>query len=178
MRATLFALPVLSLALLPVTASACSYPPPPSFSSALKGSTNAFVFRLDRAEYKRTDLGAGGAQTGWVEGKVTLIQNLHGDSSRYKNIRFSTFWCGGVNLVVGHHYLIVTNAKGDTIQLAPADGSVLDVDGLYDPNNKKRNLKLPQILPVIRAIYAGEKLPQGYLPRALAARTVVQPPLK
>ena len=175
MRTIILAVVASFIALLPAASYACKYPEPPSFRSALKDAKNVFVFRLDSAEYKRKDLGSG-AYAAWVEGKISPVQNLFGNPTGYKSIKFSTFWCGGVNLVVGHHYLIATNAKGSNIELVSADGSVLDIDDFYNPAQKRASLRSHLILSVIKAIYGIEPLPASFPPRDIAARTVVQPP--
>jgi hypothetical protein len=175
MRTITLAVIATLLTLLPSSAFSCDYPEPPSFGSALKGAKNVFIFRLDNAQYKRHELG-NGAYAAWVEGTISPIQNLFGDPTRYKRIKFSTFWCGGVNLVVGHHYLIATSANGSNIELVSADGSLLDIDDFYNPAKKKANLRSPMILPVIKAIYGIAPLPANFPPRDVAARTVVPPP--
>lgn len=160
----------------PAAAIACQYGEPPTFKSALKVATHVFVFRLDQATYKREDLGDE-AYTAWVEGTIRPVQNLYGgDPARYKRIKFRTSWCGAVTLVVGHHYLIATRASGDTIELAMADESILDIEGRYNPSDKRGSLKSPLILPVIKAIYRGEELPATYPPMHILSRTVVLPP--
>jgi hypothetical protein len=168
---------LLTVALLaPTAAFGCSIPsPPPTFRSALTDATAVFVFRLDKAEYKRDNYGSG-ARTSWVEGRIRLIQNLYGDPVQYRRIRFPTHWCGGVNLVVGHHYLIATRQAGDTIELASSDGSILDIEGFYDPSRKGRNLRSFLIRPVTQALYGIRPLPEDYPPSLIAGRTVVQPP--
>lgn len=175
MRRTILIAIAIVFAVLPVAAGACSYPEPPTFRSALSTATDVFIFRLDRAEYKRQELGSG-AFTAWVDGEINPIQNLYGDSTKYRKIKFYSGWCGGVDLVVGHHYLIATNALGDTIELASADGSILDIDGFYDPSRKKEALRSPLILPVIRAVYGVSPLPDDFPSSFIAGRTVLQPP--
>jgi len=148
---------------------------PPTFRSALEVAKAVFVFRLDKAEYRRDNYGSG-AYTSWVDGEIRIIQNLYGDPVQYTKVRFPTHWCGGVNLVVGHHYLIATNQAGDTIELASSDGSVLDIEGFYDPSRKERNLRSFLIRPVTQAIYGIRPLPDDYPPSLIAGRTVIQPP--
>lgn len=175
MRSTLLVVLVLFSAI-PAAANACQYGKPPTFRSALKEATNVFVFRLDQATYKQEELG-GGAYTAWVEGTIRPVQNLYGgDPARYKHIKFPALWCGAVTLVVGHHYLIATRASSDTIELAMADESILDIEGRYNPSDNRRNLKSPLILPVIKAIYRGEELPVSYPPTDILSHTVVVPP--
>ncbi|WP_155944612.1 hypothetical protein [Pseudoxanthomonas sp. Root630] len=164
-----------SLSCAPVAAHACSYPDPPTFRSALKRATVVFVFRLDETRYREETVGAS-ARKVWSEGTITPVQSLFGDASGYRNLTFKSTSCGGLHLVVGHHYLIATNAKGDTIPLAAADGSLLDLDGFYDPENLKNNLRGPEILPVIQAIYGIKPLPQAYPPSWIADRTGGEPP--
>lgn len=163
----------ISLACVPMAVHACSYPEPPTFRSALKRATAVFVFRLDETRYREE---GSTARRVWAEGKITPVQHLFGDASRYRHLTFHSTWCGGLSLVVGHHYLIATDAKGDTIALAPADASLLDLDGFYDPRNPKENLRRPEILPVIQALYGVKPLPDSYPPAWIAGRTDGTPP--
>lgn len=154
---------------------ACSYPEPPTFQEALSSATSVFVFRLDEARYKRISHGPA-AHSAWVEGKIRLVQNLYGNPIDLRIIKYSTFWCGGVDLVVGHHYLIATNASGDTIQLAASDASLYDIEGFYYPHNKAWSLRSLFVFPVIQSIYGIKPLPKDFPPRDIAARTVIQAP--
>ena len=163
----------ISLACVPMSADACSYPEPPTFRSALKRATAVFVFRLDETRYHEE---GSTVLRVWAEGKITPVQHLFGDGSRYKHLTFHSTWCGGLNLVVGHHYLIATDARGDTIALAAADASLLDLDGFYDPRKPKENLRRPEILPIIQAIYGIKPLPDSYPPAWIAGRTDGTPP--
>ena len=156
-------------------ALACSYPEPPTIRSVLSKASSVFIFRLDHATYKRTEFG-GGAHTAWVEGSIKLIHNLYGDPTRYRSIKFSTGWCGGVNLVVGHHYLIATNELGSEIKLGLSDGTVLDIEGYYNASRKKESVRSIVVWPVFKAIYGVEPLPASFPPRFIAERTTVQPP--
>lgn len=156
-------------------ANACQYPTPQPFEKALASATSVFVFRLDEAQYKREDFGSG-AHTSWVEGRISLIQNLYGNPVGLKKIEYDSGWCGGVNMIVGHHYLIATNASGDIIQLEPADESLYDIEGFYDPSEKKRSLRSFLVRPVIQAIYANRPLPARFPPEEIAGRTTVQAP--
>lgn len=160
----------ISVSCVTLVARACSYSDPPTFRSALKRATAVFVFRLEETRYREEKVSASTHKV-WSEGTLTPVQNLFGDASGYRHLTFHSTWCGGLSLVVGHHYLIATNAKGDTIPLAAADGSLLDLDGYYDPDNLKNNLRGPEILPVIQAIYGIKPLPQAYPPSWIANRT-------
>ncbi len=157
-------------------AEACSYPQPPSFQESLSAATSVFIFRLDQAQYKRTNYGPT-AYSSVVEGKMVLVQNLYGNPVEFRTIKFPTDFCGSVGLVVGRHYLIATNASGDTIELVRADASLYDIEGFYSPDKKERSLRSLFVLPVIQAIYGIKALPDNFPPREIAARTVAQPPL-
>ena len=175
MRTTLFAVIAATIALTPNVSHACSYSEPRTFKSALQDANSVFVFQLRGAKYKRKELG-NGAYFSWVEGEIFPVQNLYGNPANYRTIQFSTDWCGGVNLVVGHYYLIATSATGSRIELTRADGSLYDLGGFFSPSNTKANLKSPLIFPVVKAIYKVEALPSNFPPRWVAALTVIQPP--
>ena len=138
-------------------------------------ATSVFIFRLDEAIYKSKDLGPD-VQTGWSEGKIALVQNLYGNPTSFKNVIFHSTWCGEVKLVVGRHYLIATNASGDTIRLVPADASLYDIEGFYNPKDKKQSLRSFLIQPVVQAIYGTKSLPDTFPPQEIAGSTVLQPP--
>ncbi|WP_355606066.1 hypothetical protein RZV17_20070 [Xanthomonas cannabis] len=84
--------------------------------------------------------------------------------------------CGAARLVVGRHYLIATNASGNTIELVAEDASLFDVEDFYNPEKKTASLRSMFILPVIRAIYGVEALPADFPPRDIADITVFHLP--
>lgn len=110
-----------------------------------------------------------------VEGEMTLLQTLYGNPVGYKRLRYYSGWCGGVNLVVGHSYLIATNAHGATIELVAADQSIIDIEGFYDERRKKELLRSPLILPVIQAKYGKKPLPEEFPPAFIAGRVNLLP---
>ncbi|AZR28783.1 TPA: hypothetical protein HH295_14335 [Xanthomonas vasicola pv. zeae] len=71
-----------------------------------------------------------------MEGKIALVQNFYGDPTRLVNITFSSAWYGALRLVVRRHYLIATNASGNTIELVAEDASLFDVEDFYNPEQK------------------------------------------
>ncbi len=158
-----------------LTAQACQYPPPPTFREALDAASNVFVFQLVEARYIKQPLGRL-AYTDWVEGKIRPLQALKGDGNQYARIQFPTAWCGAVNLVVGHHYLIATHDAGPTMELVQADGSIIDLEGFYDPQDKRSNLRSFLIAPVIRHLYTRTPLDSAFPGPFVAGRTVLQPP--
>lgn len=156
-------------------ADACSPPSPPSFKDSLDNATSVFIFRLDEATY-RVERHGPDVQIGWTEGKITPVQNLYGNPTGFKTIKFHSTWCGDVRLVVGRHYLIATSASGDAIQLAAADRSLYDIEGFYNPKDKKKSLRSHLVRPVVQAIYGAKPLPDNFPPYETASITVNQPP--
>jgi len=107
---------------------------------------------------------------------IKPLQDLKGDSSNFRTIRFRTAWCGGVNLAVGNHYLVATDSTTDAIELKSSDGSILDVEGFYDPNRKEQSLRSPVLRPVVDFLRHGTQLPEGFPSDYLIGRTIVVPP--
>lgn len=175
MRKDAFAFVVALLAAFSGHANACQVPVPTTFKEALTSATSVFVFRLDQAEYKRENFGPD-AHTSWEEGRISLVQNLYGNPVGIKKITYYSGSCGGVNLVVGHHYLIATNASGDTIRLESADESLYDIENFYDPSNKERSLRSFLVRPVTQAIYGIKPLPDNFPPEEIAGRTTLRVP--
>lgn len=175
MRINIRAIAVAFVAALAGNANACQFPTPTTFKEALTSATSVFVFRLDQAEYKRKNFGPN-VHTSWVEGRISLVQNLYGNPISLKYIKYYSGWCGGVNLVVGHHYLIATSATGDTIQLELDDQSLYDIEGFYDPSDKRRSLRSFVVQPVVQAAYGKNPLPENFPPREIAGRTTLQGP--
>jgi len=175
MRKLLALLPLACLVGLPGSASACQYPVPPTLESALKQATSVFIFQLVRADYHRTELGSG-AYMAEVEGRISPLQELLGDSRGYKKIVFETSWCGGVTLVVGRHYLIATNSKTDTIKLVPQDGSILDIELIYGRRYSDQELQTGALAPIVAFLREGKQLPPDFPPAWMLEHTITLPP--
>lgn len=175
MRNKTFAIAIVLATMFTDRANACQVPVPRTFKEALAPATSVFVFRLDEAKFKRENLGPV-AYASWVEGRISLVQNLYGNPISLKYIKYYSGWCGGVNLVVGHHYLIATSATGDTIQLELDDQSLYDIEGFYDPSDKRRSLRSFVVQPVVQAVYGKKPLPENFPPREIAGRTTLQGP--
>ena len=156
-------------------AEACSYPEPTTFKESLDNATSVFIFRLDEAKYRRESYGST-AHSAWTEGKITLVQNLYGDPTQFREIKFSTSWCGGVTLVVGRHYLIATSSTSDTLELVRSDTSLYDLEGFYNPSDKSGSLRSALVFPVIQSIYGIRPLPQNFPPLEIMRRTIILAP--
>jgi len=116
--------------------NACEYPPPPEFAKIAPTAARILVFRVMGLKVREQLVqGEGGNATYaiWSEADILVQKTLKGESSNLSSVRFYNGYCGGVNLTIGHHYLIATNQTGETIELAPDDKSLGDIDPLYDP---------------------------------------------
>ena len=120
------------------TAVDCSFPPPPEFAKIAPTAARIFVFRVMglkvREQTLQADDGATSTYIG-VDADILVQQTLRGDTANINLLRFHNGSCGGMNLMIGHHYLIATNQIGEVIELAPSDRSLGDIDQPYDPDS-------------------------------------------
>ena len=164
----------LVLLALPTVSVACSYPEPPTFREAIESASNIVIFRLESAEVKRKDFSKS-SYSEWIEGKIRVTQTLRGDSSRLRTIEFSTSWCGGLRLDVGHYFLVLTNDTGPTISLAPSDPSILDITRWYDESRPEVSAGTDLLSPIFSYL-SGEPLPTDFPPGPVADYTSSIPP--
>jgi hypothetical protein len=116
--------------------NACEYPPPPEFAKVAPTAARMFVFRVMGLKVREQSVSSedGNASYSiWAEADILVQKTLKGETSNIISLHFHNGYCGGVNLTVGHHYLIATNQTGEVIELAPDDKSLGDIDPLYDP---------------------------------------------
>jgi len=117
-------------------ANACEYPPPPEFAKIAATATRVFVFRVMGLKVREQSVPGTDGNTNysiWAEADVLVQKTFRGETANVTTVRFYNGYCGGVNLLIGHHYLIASNQTGETVELAPGDRSLGDVDPLYDP---------------------------------------------
>lgn len=118
-----------------MAAASCDFPAPPEFSKVAPAANRIFVFRvmnLRVREQPASDLGSGYAV--FVEADVLVQRTLRGDTSNITAVHFGNGACGGLNLLIGHHYLIATTQNDEVIELKPADRTLADIDVDYDPS--------------------------------------------
>ena len=118
------------------SALACEYPPPPEFAKVAATATRIFVFRVMSLKVREQSMPGNDGNTNyaiWAEADVLVQKTFRGDTGNVSTVRFYNGYCGGVNLLIGHHYLIATNQTGDGIELALDDRTLGDIDSLYDP---------------------------------------------
>jgi hypothetical protein len=130
--------------------SACSIPHSKEIREVLPTATNIFIFRLDSSQLQ-IDTAKNQIIPNSVLGRIKIIRTFRG-APTYKNISFSTAWCGGGNrLDVGNYFLAATYGGGSTLKLYPHDESIIDVTRTlrWDPK------------PLISALKKGT-LPEGF----------------
>lgn len=168
-RSWLLVTAMLALQAIPLAALACSYPEPRPFSELIQSASSIFIFRLESSELKQEKF-SDGAYSEWVEGQIRVTQNLKGNASLFRSVTFSTNLCGGLRLDVGHYFLVVTTDRGPTLELRPADLSVIDVTMSYDearPLQSTRNGLLKTISDYVK----GKPLPVPFPPESVASLT-------
>jgi hypothetical protein len=140
----------------------------------MQSASSIFIFRLESSELKQEKF-SDDTYSEWVEGRVRVTQTLKGNASLFRSVTFSTNWCGGLRLDVGHYFLVVTTDRGPTLELRPADLSVIDVTMSYDaahPLQSARNGLLKPISDYVK----GKPLPVPFPPEGVASLTSSLPP--
>ena len=102
-------------------ALACSEPDVPTFRQSFSRANNVVVFRL--VSLGLTDTKEDSRRLG---GKVEPIRALKGTND-FRYLVHDAVDCGGLNLKVGHYYLVATNQSGRVLNLVRGDKSILDV---------------------------------------------------
>ena len=116
------------------SAFACSDPNEPSFLSSLENAENVFVFRvtslhmIDRRHTTKSNV---------IAGPIEVIKTIKGKPS-FQRVAYQDIRCGGIQLIVGHYYMVATRQSGATLAFVRGDNSVLDVSPEFDPWNRGR----------------------------------------
>ena len=144
-----------------VQVNACEYPTPPDFSKVAPTAVRIFVFRVMRLNVREQSVTGSDGHVNYFVGAdadVLVQRTFRGETSNISTIRFYNGVCGGVNLIIGHHYLIATNQTAEVIELAPADGSLGDIDPLnYDPSPSADYLETNKYVIAVAAALEGKK---------------------
>lgn len=165
---------LLALQAAPSRVLACSYPKPKPFSELIQRASSIFIFRLESSELKHEKF-PGGGYSEWMQGHIRVAQTLKGNASLFRSVTFSTSWCGGVRLDVGHYFLVVTSARGPTLELRPSDLSIIDVTMSYDESNPSRSVTNGLLKPISDYL-DGKPLPVPFPPEDVALLTSPLPP--
>jgi len=112
---------------------ACEYPKPPTFEKVAPTARHIFVFRVlslkvvryaSKEERFYDELEA-------VEGAISVEANIKGPQAVFEAVRFKNFVCGGVELQIGHRYLVATNQTGPVLSLVAGDRTFGNIDTEY-----------------------------------------------
>lgn len=140
--------------------NACTIPPQPTFKDHFKSARHIFVFQLEGLDLVKQNAGAP-ISPGLVKGRIRVTESLKGKPPSYKYITFSTFWCGGLRLDVGHYFIAFVKNDGVVLELGPEDRSVLDLrSGYFEPNEKVAYKH--KLLEIIKAAIKGKPLPKDF----------------
>lgn len=157
----LIAFIMLAVSARPEAAPACTFPPPPEFAKIAPTAARIFVFRVMglkvREQSLQMDDGGENTYIG-VDADILVQKTLAGDTANITLLRFHNGACGGVNLIIGHHYLMATNQLDATIDLAPGDRSLGDIEQQYDPDSAgSKNLETNKYVIAAAAAMDGKQ---------------------
>jgi hypothetical protein len=134
----IFLVAALTIATSPLAHSACNFPSPPEFSKVATTANRIFVFRVMNLRVREQQTQADANSSGYaffVEADVLVNKTLRGDTTNITSIHFMNGSCGGVNLLIGHHYLIATTQTDEVIELKLGDRTLGDIDVEYEPTS-------------------------------------------
>lgn len=125
MRALLLAISLL----MPLIASACVEPETPRFREELARAQNVLIFRL--TSLRLADSAPGSRE---LVGAIEVLRTLKGNGGVFRQLSYSSPWCYGLRLEVGHYYAAATTQNGPVLRLIRGDRSVMDVSDDYSQN--------------------------------------------
>jgi hypothetical protein len=125
LRAIAFA----TLSLMSFAASACVEPETTTFRQELARAQNVFVFRL--TSLRLADPAPGSRK---LSAAIEVLRNLKGNGNSFRQLAYSSPWCYGLRLEVGHYYVAATTQKGPTLRLIRGDRSVMDISDDFSQN--------------------------------------------
>ena len=110
-------------------AEACTDPREPSFLASLETGTSVFVFRVTslRMIDRRADF-----NPNVISGPIEIVRTIKG-TPPFKRVAYQDISCGGIQLIVGHYYIVTTRQSASVIAFVRGDNSVLDVSNEFDP---------------------------------------------
>lgn len=148
---------------------ACVEPDTPTFRKSLDSATSVAVVRLMSLELADTS-----ENSRDLAGNLQLVLALKG-SPQFQLLRHQAVSCGGLNLRVGHYYLVATRQSGNILRLERGDRSIVDVSADYAPTNPAR--RKPQLWQTLFADYlAGKPLPESFDPLPVMYPVYAFPP--
>ena len=134
----------IALALLGITANACTCPFVPLNTESARDAKQVFVFRLVDAALQRE--GSEQEVTTIVVGTIEVVADLRGTTNA-KRIIYSTLWCCGTRLDVGKYYAAFISDNSE--QFDAHSGNLLELGGYYAPGSNAGTK--------LRAVVAGQE---------------------
>ena len=118
---------------------ACVEPETPTLRTSLDSAESVVVVRLMSLGLANTSQNSRD-----LAGKLQTIRVLKG-SPQFQLLRHQAVPCGGLNLQVGHYYLVATRQSGNVLRLQRGDRSIVDISDDYAPSSPaKRTSQLWQ----------------------------------
>lgn len=148
---------------------ACVEPDTPTFRKSLDSAASVVIIRLmslslvDTAQNSRD-----------LVGNLQTLRVLKG-SPHFQLLRHQAVSCGGLNLQVGHYYLVATRQSGNILHLERGDRSIVDISADYVPTiPTKRESQLWQTH--FADYLAGKSLPDSFNPLPVMYPVYAFPP--
>jgi hypothetical protein len=140
--------------------SACTIGPQPTFKDHFESAQHIFIFQLESLSLVQQKGKLLGSPIE-VSGRIRVTESLKGKAPQYKYITFSTHWCGGLRLDVGHYFIAFVKNDGVVLKLDSGDRSVLDLrSGYFEPSEKVAYKH--ELLEIIKASLNGKPLPRDF----------------
>lgn len=149
----------LALAFAPATAAvACADPPKSEFRDIVSTAPTIFIFQLTSAYYIHESLGDK-AEMEYVVGLIKVVEQLKGDASSFKLVKYSFRSCGATRMSVGRFYLATTSQTGPLLQLWGMDQAILDLTlDFYD----ERGRRISPTVSIVKSIIDGGPVPRDF----------------
>ena len=150
--------------------SACVDPPTTSFRQLVTSAPTVFTFQVTSASYVRESLG-GGTYTEYVVGEIRVVEELKGEASQFKRIKYSFRGCGSVRISVGQLYLAATSQAGPQLHLWGTDQAILDLTRDFYHENGRQS----RAVQVVKSVISGAAVPEDFPRAELESPLVVYP---
>jgi hypothetical protein len=124
---------VLLLALAPSAALSCECSYAPISDATVRSAKSVFVFQLVAAEVRFGEEVAPASQA--ITAKLRFIENLRGGETSQTTMNYSTFWCCGSRLDIGHFYAAFLSESGAPFYGHP--GNLLHLGEFYEPESSE-----------------------------------------
>jgi hypothetical protein len=151
------------------TSWACVEPDTPTLRESLDSATSVTIVRLTSLDLVNTSQNSRD-----LTGKLQTVRVLKG-SPQFRLLRHQAVSCGGLNLQVGHYYMVATRQSGNVLHLERGDRSIVDISSDYAstiPVKSKSRLWQTQFADYL----AGKPLPKSFNPLPIMYPVYAFPP--